>query len=249
MSLDELTASFNREFGENKTREQVKSTLKNHRFTCGRKTGSINKGVSKLFSPEQVDFIKREYSGRSRKELTSLFNEHFDESKKLSQIVAFVKNNKIKSGLTGHFTKGCKSWNAGTIGVVKPNSGNFQKGHVPANLNPVGHERICVKDGYVLVKVDQVNPYTGHRGWYRGWYRAKHVVNWELVNGPVPEGMNLRFIDGDQLNPDVDNLELVSKALHLRLNKNKLNAAPDEYKSTIRAISQLEVKTFDRLRD
>jgi hypothetical protein len=67
---------------------------------------------------------------------------------------------------------------------------SYSKGHVPANLNQIRHERICSNNGYILVKVDQVNPYTGNQA----WYRAKHVVNWELANGPVPEGMMLRFI-------------------------------------------------------
>ena len=245
MGLDELTTSFNNKFGVKKTREQVRSTLRNHKFTCGRKAGSILKGVSILFTSEQIEFLKSEYPGRTRKEITNLFNIHFGVNRSLSQITAFIKNNKIKNGLSGRFVKGQKSWNSGTKGLTHANSGSFKKGNSPANKRELGSERICPKDGYILVKVEQENPYTGHKT----RYRHKQIVVWELANGAIPKGMNLRFKDGDKLNVDIDNLELVSKALNLRLNKNQMNAAPDEVKPTIRAISELEIKTFQRLKE
>ncbi|PHS20205.1 MAG: HNH endonuclease [Kangiella sp.] len=242
MRVPELTTAFNRRFKLDKKTTAIKSKLTRSGFTCGRKPGLL-KGEVKLLTTGQVAFIRSNYTQLTLAELTAALNERFNLCICESQLKSFVKNHKIKSGRTGCFEKGSTSWNTGTKGICKANSGSFQKGDIPSNLKPFGHER---KDrgGYILIKVDQVNPHTGHRG----WYRHKAIVNWEKQNGLVSEGMNLRFIDGDKLNVDVENLETVSKALNLRLNHNKINVAPNEIKPTIRAISELEVKTFERMK-
>lgn len=197
---------------------------------------------SNLFSDEQIKFICSNCTENSRKELADLFNANFKTEFKISQFISFIKNHKVNSGRTGHFEKGLKPWNAGTKGVMKPNRTSFKKGRTPANRKPIGHERVCSKNGYVLVKVDQVNPYTGHQG----RYRAKHIVIWEEANGEIPKGMIVRFKDGNNLNCHIDNLQLVSRALNLRLNHNKLNSTVDELKPTVRLLSELEVKVHER---
>ena len=121
-----------------------------------------------------------------------------------------------------------------------PNRTSFKKGNVPANIKPLGHERIDAKDGYIWIKVAEEDPYTG----FPTRYKLKHYHIWEQENGPVPDGFILRFIDGDKTKIELDNLMLVSMAVNLRLNKHGYNDAPDELKPSILAMAKLEVKTF-----
>lgn len=243
LTIPELTRKFNQLFGLDKTEAQVKSTLKNHKITCGRPVGS-QKGFSRLFTPEQMSFIKSKYSLLTHKELASAVKARFYIDTKAGQIKSFVKNHGIVSGRSGRFERGNQPWNTGMKGqgICKPNSGNYRKGMVPANIRPLGSERICSKDGFILVKVAEKNPYTGHKT----RFRHKHVVVFEKDNGPVPEGMIIRLIDGDPTNCDPGNLMLVTRAEHLHLNRLGLNNYPNELKPTVVALAKLEVKTFSR---
>ena len=44
-----------------------------------------------------------------------------------------------------------------------------------------------------------------------------HRYVWEEVNGPIPEGMLIHHVDGDKLNNEIENLELVSHKDHRRI--------------------------------
>ena len=50
----------------------------------------------------------------------------------------------------------------------------------------------------------------------------KHVLIWEQVNGPVPEGHCLIFLDGDRSHIELDNLMLISRKTLAILNKRGL---------------------------
>lgn len=243
MRLPELTAAFNSAFCQQRPVSSIRGALRNRKITCGRKPG-LSKGHSRIFTPEQVDFIREQYGRYSRRELTAAVNARFNIQVTTAQITGFVKTHKINSGRTGYFQKGQQSWNAGTTGLMKPNIGNFAPGHVPANLQPVGHERICSKDGVMLIKTDETNPYTGAKG----WYRHKHIVIWEQHNGPVPDGHVIRFRDNDKLNSKIENLLLVSKAEHLHLNRLGFSACPEPLKDTALVLAKMEVGTFDAIR-
>lgn len=200
------------------------------------------KGIFHNYTNQQHDFLNANKT-MPRAKLTCLFNQTFKCELSVKAIAAYCKRHGFLTGRTGQIKKGNKPWNTGTKGVCKGSSTSFKKGSIPANLKPIGHERICSKDGFVLIKVEAVNPYTGAKT----RYRPKHHVVWEKANGEIPEGMVIRFIDGDQLNCDIDNLMCVSKSLNLRLNKNKVNELPPELKETGFIISTLEVATFDAM--
>lgn len=54
-----------------------------------------------------------------------------------------------------------------------------------------------------------------------GWFRKLpyHKYIWEQEYGPVPEGYIIHHKDEDKLNNSLDNLELLTKAEHMRLHK------------------------------
>jgi hypothetical protein len=202
------------------------------------------RGYNAPYSKDQKHFLElnRELP---RKELTEQFNEQFGTDKNQKAISSYCKRHGWLTGRDGKLQKGNKPWNTGTKGVCKPNGGSFTKGSKPANHKPIGHERICSKDGFILIKVDEVNPHTG----FKGWYRHKHIVIWESEHGAVPDGYIIRLRDGNKLNCELSNLVCVSQAVNLRMNKNQVNALPDEFKETGRIIAQLEVKTFEVMRE
>lgn len=242
MTLDELTEAFNYVFCQERTETAIKTALTNRKIKCGRKPGNPV-GSYRLFTEEQADFIREGYKSMSLSELTEAFNERFEGAKSVKQIRSFTRNHKIKSGRTGRFEKGQKAWNGGLAGkgICKPNSGTFKKGNVPGNIREMGSERICSKDGFVLVKVEEENPYTGAKT----RFKHKHVVIWEEANGPVPEGHVIRFLDGDKTNITLENLGLFSRAESLQMSRLGFSDVPKEFKPTITAMAKLDAKRFE----
>jgi hypothetical protein len=232
-----LTERFNQKFGERKTPGQIKSILKYYGFYCNRPRG-VPTGTYRLFTKRQAANIRRYIRKHTHAEVADLLNRRYSTSFTEQQIRSFTANHKINSGRTGYFPKGHIPWNAGTKGLMKLNSGNFKKGHIPANRRPVGSERIDSKDGYVLIKVRERNPYTG----FPTRFRLKHVVLWEKKNGPVPPGKIVIFRDGDKYNFRPGNLICISRAEHVRLNQMHYKQNPEELKPSIFALAKLKTR-------
>ena len=247
MGIELLTAFFNLAFRKAKMPGQIRACLQNHKIRCGRKGKDRLIKQRRLFSDEQESFIRREYKSHSIAELTELFNSTFGRSVTRSQIKAFTSRRKIVSGRTGHYSKGHKPWNNGTKGkgICKPNSGSFKKGEIPANTKPLGHERVCSKDGYILIKVEDKNPYTGAAT----RYKHKHVHLYEQKNGPVPDGMVVIFKDGDKRNFEPENLVAITRSELVRLNQNGYGQFPAELKPTVFVMTKLKAKAFERMKE
>lgn len=245
MNLRDLTIAFNDHFNLDKTEASIRSALKNHKIRCGRKgKDRLVTQRRTLLTKEQNQFVRRECKGRSRAEMLKLLNETFGLDIKMNQYTAYTKNHNISSGLTGQFEKGNKSWNAGTKGVMKPNSGNFKTGHLPANTRPIGSERTS-KDGFIEVKVLKRNPHTG----CPTRFIHKHRYVWEQAHGPVPDNMIIAFKDGDKNNCELSNLMLISRAELLTLNRHGYKEMPEELKPSVLALSKLKVKTRARMKE
>jgi hypothetical protein len=186
--------------------------------------------MSKFFTDQHKQWCIENYPKLSRKALTEAFNFAFSESRKVSQITAYLKNNKIKSGRTAHFVKGQKGWNTGTKGVCKANSGSFKKGQRPHNWMPIGTERI-IEGGYIEVKTAEPHEWT-----------AKHRVAYSEKYGAIPKGQNVRFRDGNVTNYDLDNLFLASNAEHQRLNTMGFKHHPSETKDSLILIAKVQTR-------
>ena len=201
------------------------------------------KGQSHSYNDEEKAFLKNNCV-LPRKELADLFNQKFGAQVNISAISSLCKRHGWLTGRDGKLKKGNQPWNTGTKGVCKPNSGSFQKGAKPTNQKPLGHERICSKDGFVLIKVAENNPYTDAET----RYRYKHHVVWEQHNGAIPIKHVIRFIDGDPLNAVIENLCCVTKFVNMRMNQNRVNDLPVELRPTAKAIAELEVMLFEKVR-
>ena len=244
MRIPALTASFNQEFNTTKTESQIRAAVKNHDIKCGR-TGFTKGEKLHKWKTEQVAWVREAYTRLSLVEMTAEFNRVFNDDKRVSQMRSLTRNQHIKSGRTGHMNAGNEPWNKGTKGLTGANSGSFKKGDIPGNQRSLGDERICTKDGYILIKIDEEKPYTGAPT----RFKAKHVWLWEQAHGPVPEKHTVSFIDGDKSNCVLENLELLSRSALLYLNQSGIKDLPDALKPTMRTVAKLQAAAGAKAKD
>ncbi len=190
--------------------------------------------MSFFYTEEQLAFVRKRKT-MPRDKLTAAFNKNFSTTKTKDQIKGLCRRKGWTTGNDGRFKKGHLPHNAGTKGkgICKPNSGSFQKGNKPVNWKSVGSERICSKDGYILIKTAEP----------RTW-RHKHTVIWEAAHGPVSKGDVVIFKDGDVLNCSLDNLIKISRRELLWLNRNGFKKTPPEFKPTLLMLAKINVKAF-----
>jgi hypothetical protein len=114
----------------------------------------------------------------------------------------------------------------------------FKKGHVPAN---------ALEDGAITIRHDHPErtwgkPYKYIRISLAEW-KPLHRHLWEEANGPIPEGMNIVFKDGDTLNCELNNLEMIDNAENML--RNTIHNYPEEIKTNIRLTNKLQRKIRD----
>jgi hypothetical protein len=166
-----------------------------------------------------------------------MFNTHFGLELGLNQITAFIKNNKLSSGIDCTFKPGNIPFNKGEKGVGGWEPTQFKKGNRPLNYRPIGSERVNV-DGYVEIKV--ADP---------GTWRPKHTVVWEEMHGPVSKGCCLLFLDSDRLNVSLDNLQAITRGQLARLNQNNLISDDAELTKTGIILADVYQKIGERKKD
>lgn len=228
MFVPELTAAFNKKFGKNKTTDQIKSCLSNHNI----KAGVRRSRTPRRYEDKHLEFLQKHYLTLNLEQLAEVFNAEFKNfNADIESIRACLKNNKIRSGRTGHFEPGHKSWNAGMKGLnTGGEKGWFKKGAVPINYKPVGSERVNT-DGYVEVKVAEPNKWS-----------LKHRVVYEQHYGLIPKSHNVSFRDNNPQNVEPSNLILMTKAQNVVLNKMGLADVPAEAKDSAILLADLTMK-------
>lgn len=192
-----------------------------------RKLGAeMARGRGYVWDEAKVELLKKHYATMPIDELSRLVNRtrnaiyvkaHDLGLKRDSQFLA-EQNRRLGRALSGisrgtQFQKGHVPANKGVKGFDaggRSHETRFSPGHRPQTWKPIGSERLST-EGYLQRKVTD----TGYPP--RDW-RAVHVMLWEVVNGPVPRGHKVCFIDGDKTNIVYMNLELVSDAEMMRRN-------------------------------
>lgn len=162
-----------------------------------------------------------------------------------------------KTGRDGRFVKGQVSHNKGKPcppgkGGRHPNARRTQfkpgsrTGKAAENYKPIGTERITA-DGYRERKVNDDLP-------FKDRWKLVQRIEWEAVNGPVPEGYALKCLDGDKLNCDPSNWEAVRRGVLARLNGGRFRktlpydeAAP-ELKPLVMASAKLKHAAHEKRR-
>lgn len=158
------------------------------------------------YSDAELSWIKSNQVGISREELSQKFNAQFNRCVSAQNIAGLCKRKRWANGRDTRIKKGGKSWNKGVTGYMGANKTSFKKGDIPFNHKPIGHERVTA-DGYIMVKVAEPNK-----------FRLKQLVVWEEHHGKVKEGYNLRFLDNDRTNCNIDNLMSIPRSVNAIVN-------------------------------
>ena len=182
------------------------------------------------YTEEMLMFL-RQHEETPRAEVTCMFNEMFGSSLSIDSIKAKCLRMGLKTGRTGCFSPGHKTWNFGTKGLTGANSTSFKKGNTPFNHRPVGYERITV-DGYVEIKTAEPNV-----------FELKHRWIWEQQHGPVPDNHVLVFKNMNKQNCRLDNLMLITRAELARLNQSFSKLATPDTNETCILMAKLKDKT------
>lgn len=161
------------------------------------------------------DFL-REHETTPRKELTKLFNAKFKTDIPHKALAQKCRKIGLSCPNGGCYQKGSIPVNKGTKGLMKANKTTFKKGNIPPNLKKVGDivTREDKRKGlfYMRIKVAEPNK-----------WKMLHAYIWECKYGKIPKDHCVIFKDKNTLNPRLDNLMLVSRVEHLRLNQKYSN--------------------------
>ena len=130
-----------------------------------------------------------------------------------------MRGNKIAAGKgpnTGSFKPGLVPWIKGKKGLHLSAETEFKPGIVPANKLPVGSVQVRTRkrDGQQRAWVKIAEPNV---------WRPRAVAVWESANGrKVPKGCVVHHVDRNPTNDAIDNLELKTRADHLREHRDEI---------------------------
>lgn len=140
--------------------------------------------------------------------------------------MALVNNEKAKAT---RFVKGQAAWNKGKKGVCWSPDSVFKKGNLPHNTR---------NDGDIAVRYDKNGkPYQFIRISLAVW-EPLHVHEYKKHVGPIPKGHVVCFRDGNTLNCEVSNLEMMTKADNMR--RNSIMRYPHDVRRAIHALGTLK---------
>ena len=241
----EVSQEASDRLGFDMTAEQVKSYKKNRHIQSGLPRGFQREHqVSKIFTPEMVDFIMQHHEGVGPKEMTDIINSEFGTAYTRSQIKAFYGNHHICSGLTGRFKPGSTPYNKGwkqadymsQEAIEKTEATRFKAGHLPHNYRPVGTV-VHNTAGYLVRKIADPDQ-----------WEFVHRAVWEEHHGPIPEGMLVSFKDGDKDNCSIENLMLISRSDNLEMWRSQLRCSEPELTEVGLQVARLKIATYDAKR-
>lgn len=183
----------------------------------------------KLWSPEEVELLVRLYSDtptyQIALQLGVAVNRVYAKAsdlglRKSAEYLAGPDACRLRRGCGAgeqyRFKKGSVSWNKGLSyspggrSVETRFKPGYRGGRAVQIYQPIGAERIS-KDGYLQRKINDDLPFQ------KRW-RGVHILVWEEVNGPLPKGHAIAFLDGNKRNCELSNLELVSRQELMRRN-------------------------------
>jgi hypothetical protein len=188
----------------------------------------------KYWKKNEIEEFRQLYPNTLNRELVIKFNCELYQLYNLAHRIGCYKSpeylkehvNKFtftEPSIAHRFQKGHKTWNSGIKGIRMSIKTEFKKGSIPHNTKYDGYE--SKRDQYWYIRIN-------------GKFVLKHRYIWESVNGKIPEGMVLKFKDGNTDNIQIDNLRLCSKKDHAI--ENSIHNYPKEIIEVIRLTKKIE---------
>lgn len=213
-------------------------------------------------------FLKENSYGRSRKELTDIFNAKFKTIKTVKSIssicnkyryysidktkyyftdemISFLEKN-VKSNKWDEITKKFNSYFScsKSISTIKTTClRRFGLVNGLPNCTFWENEKHPlgterIHHGYIVIKTEEPNIWT-----------PKHILLWEQKNGSVPDGYCIIFADGDRTNFSEDNLIKVNRKELYHLNIRKLRFSDPEYTKIGLNIAKIFIMAKERQKE
>lgn len=195
------------------------------------------------WTDEEKRFLREYVPAHTWEETTGELNRRFGCSLSKDAVKAAGGRFGIRTGRTGHFTKGHEPANKGkkmSPDIYKKCAPTmFYKGQPPRVHKPVGtivvrensnRNRKCV---YEKVMEPDV-------------WREKHILEWERHHGPIPQGKMIRFADGNTLNTDISNLVMISHSQHAVMNRWNIHGSNKEQMEAAANVASLKSKINQR---
>lgn len=190
------------------------------------------------YSEQQIDFLKTNSFGRTRKELTELFNKRFGTNKSIKNITAFCNNRKFYCGNNGQFKEYHKSWQKGLSGE------EYRKHYTPESFerskvgirnrrkHRIGDTVIRHGQLYIITSVEDNIDLDSRVMPKRRYVYAQH-------HGKIAKNHRVIVLDGDAKNVSADNLYCVPDKFIPIVNKN--HWLTDSREHTLTAIKWCEL--------
>ncbi|MCY3564661.1 MAG: HNH endonuclease [Gammaproteobacteria bacterium] len=229
-----------RKFAEFFGWEPTVSQLSGAARRCGipRAPRSGGGSASRLYSPEELAWLRAHYGGQTIDETAEAFNARFGRRLTRGQIKTANQIYRFGVAALPPQTAAQRATRFAPGGVG---------GQVRTRHAPLYSERL--REGVVMIKIPGPRPDAWQSLKRRGWGKDSHwtpKARWVWTNerGPIPDGHVVAHKDGDPQNNDIGNLKLISRAALQALNR---KSAPDfagaEAEPARIALAQLDAAT------
>jgi hypothetical protein len=185
--------------------------------------------VARIVGRDVKSVYAKANSLRLRKSAAYLASDH---SGRITKLYAAGMPHRFRAGLAP-WNKGKIGWQAGGRSVVTQFKPGQRSKRWDPELYAIGALRLNADD-YVDIKIAEQYP---------AW-RPFHAWLWEQEHGRIPAGHAVVFRDGDRMNIELANLELVSRAELMR--RNTVHRLPAPLRSAIQLVGQLKRRIRER---
>jgi hypothetical protein len=208
-----------------------------------RKADGFQRNPPRMWTPGKIAWFRAFVPGHTEAEISAEHERLYGFPLREGQIGNAKSKFGVKSGTHGgRFEKGHDGGFASEAHrrafLEAGKATQFKKGQVSgsalARRREVGYERVNA-DGYVEVKVHDGLQSRPNRN-----FRPKHHVVYEQAHGPIPDGCNIVFADGDKRNFDPDNLVAVPRATWATISRKHLEHHDADGLRACMAIAELD---------
>lgn len=150
------------------------------------------------FSKEEKEFIKKYYPDNGPEKTAEMINFVFNTNRTMYS-VRDMANNKLGLRVSESFKKE----------LSKSNHEKMMRAHIRESGSV--RKEVRKNDNRVYYKMKAAD----------GRWKMAGIVIWEEANGPIPDGYRIIYLDGDNSNYSLDNMELVTNKLGYQVTTNK----------------------------